>query len=447
MTKSRFCACCLVCAIFILDSCKKENIILPRQQQSVYNDVVSSTIIPLLSEDFEAGSKTNYTAANILLGSGSWRFTNAVTGSAAADHKTGLKAARLRSSGSIVMNFDLAGGISVLTIAHAKFGKDSASTWELRTSTNGGVTWTKNGSTINTISATLQTETFYINEPGAVRIAVVKTSGAATTRLNIDNIIAYPYQLSSMPDNDHLLMGNPSSAMPDTQFAENYLMAKTYYDLSYSRSRGIPNWVCWHLQAGDIGSVPRQNDYRADNLLPASWYHVQQDSYSGSGFDRGHNCPSGDRTSTIEANSSTFVMTNMIPQAPNNNQVTWEGLEDSCRTFTSKGNELYIIMGSYGAGGTGSNGTFTTINNGHVTVPSNIWKVVVILPQGNNDLNRITTNTRIIAINTPNANGISGNWKNFRTSVDAIEAATGYDILSNLPPPVETVLETKVDSL
>ncbi|WP_255412675.1 DNA/RNA non-specific endonuclease [Chitinophaga sp. S165] len=40
-------------------------------------------------------------------------------------------------------------------------------------------------------------------------------------------------------------------------------------------------------------------------------------------MDRGHNCPSADRTSTT-ANSSTFLMTNMIPQAPQNNQQTWE---------------------------------------------------------------------------------------------------------------------------
>jgi endonuclease G len=32
-------------------------------------------------------------------------------------------------------------------------------------------------------------------------------------------------------------------------------------------------------------------------------------------------------------------------------------------------------------GGTGSAGSATTINNGNITVPSNIWKVLVILPQ------------------------------------------------------------------
>ena len=49
-------------------------------------------------------------------------------------------------------------------------------------------------------------------------------------------------------------------------------------------------------------------------------------SYSGSGFDRGHNCPSADRTGSTADNTATFLMTNMMPQAPTNNQQTWAHL-------------------------------------------------------------------------------------------------------------------------
>ena len=57
-------------------------------------------------------------------------------------------------------------------------------------------------------------------------------------------------------------------------------------------------------------------------------------------------------------------MTNMVPQAPRSNQQMWAGLEDYCRTLVGAGNELYIICGSYGRGGTGSNGYATTLDNG-----------------------------------------------------------------------------------
>ena len=247
-------------------------------------------------------------------------------------------------------------------------------------------------------------------------------------------------------DDIHILMGNPSLATTDVANFNNYLMKKDYYTISYNRDRGIPNWVGWHLESADVGSTPRQDDFRPDNSLPAGWYQVPSNGYSGSGFDRGHNCPSGDRTSTVAANSSTFLMTNMIPQAPNNNQQTWANMESYTRTLLSSGNEAYVMMGNYGTGGTGNNGSANTINNGKVTVPNRIWKIVVVLPVGSDDLNRVTTTTRVIAINTPNTNNINSDWRNYRTSVDAIEAATGYDLLSRLPVNIQTVLESKIDN-
>jgi endonuclease G, mitochondrial len=139
-------------------------------------------------------------------------------------------------------------------------------------------------------------------------------------------------------------------------------------------------------------------------------------------------------------------MTNMIPQAPVNNQQTWANMENYIRQQVQTGMEAYIIMGSYGAGGTGSNGTVSTISAGAITVPSQVWKVVVLIPNGNGDLSRIDTATRVITVNTPNINTISTNWKSFRTNVKEIEMATGYHFFSALPQLVQDYLKTKVDN-
>lgn len=256
-------------------------------------------------------------------------------------------------------------------------------------------------------------------------------------------------ELPNVPDNSHLLLGNPSGATSDIANENNYLMDKTQYMLSYNRSRATANWVSWHVDASSLGLGERQDNFRQDASLPADWYRVGSTSYSGSGFDRGHYCPSGDRTESDAINAITFLMTNMIPQAPRNNQVTWANLEEYTRKLVRDGNEVYVIMGAYGTGGTGNNGYAETINNGNVTVPERVWKVVVIIPQGNNDLSRVTTSTRVIAVDTPNDNNvINANtaWGSYRVSVDAIEAATGYDLLSNLPDNLEDVLEAGVDT-
>jgi len=249
-----------------------------------------------------------------------------------------------------------------------------------------------------------------------------------------------------VPLPEHLTLGNPSGATSDEAQPTNFLLSKPQYALSYHRDQGKPNWVSWHLNSTWVGQAARQDDFRPDADLPASWYHVAANSYVGSGFDRGHNCPSADRTSTVADNSATFLMTNMMPQAPRNNQQTWANLEDYCRSLLASGNELYLICGSYGRGGTGSNGYATSLDNGRVTVPAHCWKVVVILPTGADDASRVSTSTRIIAIDTPNDNGLSTNWGTYRTSVDAIEAATGLDLLSAVPTAVQQTLEARVDT-
>jgi endonuclease G len=257
-------------------------------------------------------------------------------------------------------------------------------------------------------------------------------------------------------DNDHILMGNPTNAVTDPAFPENYFKNNTYYKLAYSSSRGIPVWVAWHLQYEDRGSTSRQDDFRADTGLPSGWYQVQSNSYSGSGFDRGHNCPSADRTSTVAANSSTFLMTNMIPQAPLFNQGPWANLEDFIRnTLVGQTYEAYIVMGNYGSGGYNASGLFTTINGGKVTVPSHVYKVVLLLPKGNSDLSRINRNTTILAVDMPNNNSLystssSGQtaWRNYITTVADLEvsahaAGIPLDLFTSVADSVRGLLKLK----
>ncbi|WP_181308234.1 DNA/RNA non-specific endonuclease [Rufibacter sp. XAAS-G3-1] len=246
---------------------------------------------------------------------------------------------------------------------------------------------------------------------------------------------------------EQLLLGNPSGATAEIGYEDNHLIMRPQYALSYSRSRATPNWVSWHVSPYWLGTSPRQvDDFRTDTGLPEGWYRVRASSFQGSGFDRGHNAPSADRTRTEEDNSATFLMTNIIPQAPRNNQDTWGNLEAYTRDLVREGMEVYVVMGSYGRGGTGANGPAVTVDNGRVTVPARIWKVLVVLPLGENDLERITSGTRVIAVDTPNSNSASPQWGTYRTSVDAIEKATGYDLLSALPQQLQKVLEAKVDN-
>lgn len=396
-------------------------------------------------EGFESGTKTSYAAADVFLSTGWWYLDDALVGNLSTDRKTGAASARIRNTGSVNSDFDFASA-STVTIQHAVFGTDGSSTWELWASTNGGSSYFKVGSTVTTSSTTLATASFTINSATPVRLSIRKTGGGAN-RINIDNVTVNSF--AAPPSlGEHLTMGNPSNAVVDTAQPNNYLLDKTQYAVGYSRDKGRPNWVSWHLDSTWIGSAPRQDDFRADTTLPAGWYQVQATDYSGSGFDRGHHTPSADRTNTVASNSATFLMSNMMPQSPDNNQGPWESLESYCRTLVSSGNELYIIAGGSGSGGTGSNGgTTTTVASGHVAVPSQTWKVIIVLPAGTNDVTRVTSSTRTIAVIMPNTQGIrTVPWRNYRVSVDQVEALTGYDFFSTVPTTIQSVIESVVDN-
>lgn len=452
----------------VLASCSKQttpDVTTPPPAPKVYS----------VTEDFENSTKTGYAAGNITSPTGSWNLDDALVGNLPADLKNGTKSIRLRT-GKVTMNFDV-NGLTMLYIKHGKYGTDAASTWQLMMSTDGGKTYTKVGDDIAENNTTLKLDSFKVTATAAVRFQIQKTG---TARVNIDDITfkgtgdpgftagtppdtnpvdtagngnaAIPRGITAGPDiqpasgdNSNALFGNPSGA--NAVLPDNFLLDQKYYVESYSSSRGTPNWVSWHLDASNITKVSdRMNNFAGFTGLPAGAFQVQSNSYQGSGFDRGHNTPSADRTSSSDANSATFLMTNMIPQAPNNNQKTWADLENYLRARVLEGNEVYIVMGSYGIGGVGSGGSANTIANGKVTVPSNVWKVAIIIPTGDNDISRVTANTRVIAVNTPNNNGLDLDWKKYRVKVRDIEKATGYDLFSNLPKSIQDAIETTVDT-
>ena len=244
----------------------------------------------------------------------------------------------------------------------------------------------------------------------------------------------------------HLAFGNPSNAVVDLQQPNNFLMEKPSFSLSYNRDRGTPNWVSWHLENDWTGSLPRTDTFRADPAVAPDWYRVQSTDYFASGFDRGHMTPNADRDNpaSIPLNQETFLMSNMVPQAPNNNQGPWADLENFLRTLLPA-NEIYVVSGPAGVGGSGDNGPATTIANGHVTVPAYTWKVALVLPIGDNDISRVSAATRVIAVIMPNDNSINSDWHTYLTTVDTVEVLTGYDFFANVPAIVENAIEAGID--
>ena len=207
--------------------------------------------------------------------------------------------------------------------------------------------------------------------------------------------------------------------------------------MSYNKNLNVANWVSWNLDKNWLGSVSRTDCYASDSTLPDNFYHVTNSDYSGSGYERGHICPSSDRTKTIDDNMATFLLSNMYPQTADLNEGVWESFEYFCRSLCLDSNkELYII-----SGGIFHNG-FQKIK-GKLSVPDSCYKIVVVLDYGQR-LDNITQNTNVYTVVMPNISGVRyDDWKKYKSNIHRVEQSTGYSFLSNVPFDIRNCLETK----
>lgn len=465
--------------LFAVYSCTKEGAIhFSNPNVNPNPDTVYGTPPPAASNtpydltetfDYNYALKNGYASDTTTLSSGVWTLADALL-TTQDTTRIGTWCVRIQTTGSVTTNFSI-NGLKMVYVSSSVYNKDGAASYQLQASTDGN-TFSPVGAPTSVSSTTMHIDSFVINTTAPVRIRIAKISGGGK-RIDIDNIefkgIGNPgfkvdtsingtppsYDGDTTPrlvvvtasdvvqplagDNSNMLLGNPSGADSTSTNKDNHLFNQHYYIESYSETQGKPNWTAWHLGNDDIGSSGRGDDFAAWAGLPAGWYLVRASDYSNSGYERGHNCPSADRTSTVNANDATFLMTNMMPQTAANNEHTWGNLENDTRSLVQNGNEAYIYCGSYGNAG--------TIDNGHVTVPTNTWKIVVILPKGDNDISRITAATRVIAVNIPNTNSVNADWKQYIVTVDDIEKATGYSFFSTITDSaVRDALKSKKDS-
>ncbi len=225
----------------------------------------------------------------------------------------------------------------------------------------------------------------------------------------------------------------------DKDSTDDFIIVRPQYTLSYNHIKGVPNWVSYNLDMHWIGDQERYDGkFVKDTVLPLEW-QISHDDYTNSGYDRGHMVMSKQRTKNEEDNYSTFYMTNVIPQTPDLNRILWLSLEKYCNKLAVVNDkELYVITG-------GIFHSDTTLNNARkVAIPDSCFKIIIVMNK-DEGLDQINETTETISVVMPNAFEINDkNWKNYSTSIDAIEYSTGYDFLSNIPDELENKIESKV---
>jgi endonuclease G len=256
-------------------------------------------------------------------------------------------------------------------------------------------------------------------------------------------LVAASSLLEAQERNRNVQFGLPAPARHDPREHEHFLIERPQYVLSYNDKTRTPNWVCWQLRRSDLGHGQRA-PFEPDPHLPPSFTTVISQVYSGSGFDRGHQCPAQDRSARQVDMDATFFMSNVVPQSPASNQQGWERLESYCRALARDGHVLYICCGPHGVGGEGLNGRRETIGRIRVTVPAQLWKVILVLPREDAEPRK---NSRAIAVVMPNDQSVGFDWTKYRVSVREVERLTGYNFFPRIPMDVAREIKAQPDDV
>ncbi|HEX7937443.1 MAG TPA: DNA/RNA non-specific endonuclease, partial [Gemmatimonadaceae bacterium] len=276
------------------------------------------------------------------------------------------------------------------------------------------------------------------SKPG-IRVTATPLAGGTpysfvTHPITIEVPITAPPSIYAVNDE----FGDPTPAATD--HPDDMLIRRNQYVLSYNQSRGTPNWVSYELDARQlVAGADRCNCFAADPLLPVSKQILTSD-YTNGGYDRGHMTRSADRTQANVDNAITFYLTNVVPQFGALNQGVWAQFENMLADSARAGKAVYIITGPLYS----RSHTLTFLKGeGKVAIPDSTWKVALIGP--GNGGNPFTHNSiqsyedlidyTLLAVNMRNHDTVG--LRNtppltFQTTVDKIEQATGYDILSLL---------------
>ena len=226
------------------------------------------------------------------------------------------------------------------------------------------------------------------------------------------------------------------------------------YSLEWDNQLVANRWTCYELHAGNtMSNVSRKDDFKADGDAFNS--SILED-YSGSGFSRGHLCPSADRVCSREQNKQTFFLTNMQPQYQNHNAGIWSRLETLVRNYAtddsysgSHCDTLYVVKaatitnkvtiddtevdGVYAERCVGGEG-----HTHELLVPKYFYMALL-------HYNKATDTYRAVGFwtNHTSETGSGILLGDCAISIKELEKRTGIDFFCNLPDDVETTVESE----
>jgi endonuclease G len=202
-----------------------------------------------------------------------------------------------------------------------------------------------------------------------------------------------------------------------------------YFSLSYSEPHEQAEWVAYELKREHLTYDDRKRPYFIEDpevrTKSADWKN-----YRGSGYDRGHLCPAGDRRFSEYAYNETFYTSNISPQDRDFNAGVWNRLEQQVRRWCKKHGDLFVVTGGI------LEKDLEEIGEEDVDVPQAFYKIV---------LNTKDDSRGVLAFLIPNKES-NAPLQTFLVPIDVLEEKTGLDFFAQQPKTWQDAREHEIDA-
>ena len=238
-------------------------------------------------------------------------------------------------------------------------------------------------------------------------------------------------------------------------------------EMEWDNSKISNRFTCYYMDAVNSQSnVGRQDSFKEDPEIPEAYRSKLRD-YSGSGYARGHLCPSADRRASYDQQALTYYLSNMQPQWQNHNGGQWMYLEDDVRKWADRCDTLYVVKAAtiddVTLNGSTESGVYsTTYNgqtysdlkcNGRLLVSKYFYMALLAYNKSTNTYQAMGIWTKHYNGTTKGASG-SGtydwpiiNKENAQyITIDELEQRTGIDFFCNLPDDIEDDVEATLNT-
>lgn len=213
------------------------------------------------------------------------------------------------------------------------------------------------------------------------------------------------------------------------------------YSVEWDCDKKAQRWSCYEMDAtNSTKNWSRSNwektewggdPFQEDKDIPEQ-YRTKLSDYRGSGYDRGHICPSADRLNSKDANEQTFYLSNMQPQVNGFNIGVWATMESQLRNTwnTSKYRDiLYVCKG----GTIDKSSQIAGYTKSKLIVPKYFFAAILAVKNGQ---------YKAIGLWFEHKANSDKNLRNYVVSIDELEKLTGIDFFCNLPDNIENKVES-----